>query len=312
MGDRPVSIYRHNPIARRPDDVQHVDDVPGPWTVRARQSGVHTGDGQTIATCGERSTAIARGMAASIGDRHGAVTGYNQVTITHADATPGDSHWAASWHTGGVWHESGPLTDHGWTLAGRHAHAQRMAAHEPPERPAPVPGVWPGRRPVVTAAGRRWLLQHESGGCFSFLRPDGIVGYATPHDPRDPEQLTAAVAAALDAPTPTCPDCGAGPGEYCRPVPDPAVPAHTPVRVDQIPDGVTVLGTIAYDGTVQALTPGRGPFTGLARTLDARRMSSGGWYRLKFTDFFEIEYLGFELLAVATNQDTDDPWGAVL
>jgi hypothetical protein len=313
-----VSIYGHNPIMRRPDAVRDVDDTPGPWLVRARQSGVHAGDGSIIVTCGDRSTAIARAMDATHGDRHGAVTAYNQVTIRHADDTTPAGRWSATWTAGGVWHEHGPLTDRGWTLAGEHTHARRMAAFEPPEQDTPAPGAWPGHRPVVAAAGRRWLLVHESGGCFSFLRPDGTRGYATPADPRDPGQLAAAVTAALAEPTPACPECGAGPGEYCRPVPDPAMPPFTAVRVDQVPDRVTVLGTVDHAGNVRALAAGRGPYTGLTRVLARRRAAAGGWWRLTFADAWEIEHLGFELLAVTDQApaqdatDITDPWGAVL
>lgn len=223
MGGRSVTRM-HLPREPRPGDVRNVDDVPGPWIVRGIPCGMSklTGDGPTIATCADRSTAVAAAMLAAHGAYYGAAPQYDQVTIRHADHTVMGAYWSALWRRGeDIWREYGPVNDRGWTFAGRHAHAVRMAAAEPPAKdPAPV-GAFVGARPVVTVDGHRYMLVHEGGGVFSALRPDGVIGHVAPwglHDHASLVQRTAEMLAEPD-PNAVCPVCGAGRGEHCHPVP---------------------------------------------------------------------------------------------
>lgn len=214
-----MSIYGHHPIARRSGDVEHVNDTAGPWVIRARERGVHEGEGRIFGTQLNRSDAIAIAMRLAHGDRHGDVTSYNHVSIGHADDAPGNQRWSAAWYSGdGIWREYGRTNDRSWTFSGRHAHALVMAAYEPSEDRGFNTDGQPGFRPVVTVNGRRYQMADERGGVWSFLRPDGQIGYATPMDPREPGALAAKVAEALAKPTRVCETCGAGSGEYCRPV----------------------------------------------------------------------------------------------
>lgn len=212
----------HLPREPRPGDVARVDDIPGAWVVRGIPCGMSTlaGDGPILATCADRSTAIARAMAAAHGDFYGAQPRHDQVTIKHADHTVMGAYWSAVWRRGDdVWREYGPISDRGWTFAGRHAHALRMAAAEPPDQaPAPV-GTFVGARPVVTVDGHRYMLIHEGGGVFSALRPDGVIGHVAPWGLQDHASLVERTAEMLAEPDPNavCPVCGAGRGEHCRP-----------------------------------------------------------------------------------------------
>lgn len=212
----------HLPREPRPGDVANVDDIPGAWNVYARPIGQTSGDGPWLVMCGDRSTAIARGMAAAHGDYYGARHQYDQVTIKHADHTVMGAYWSAVWtRSDDMWREYGPVNDRGWTFAGRHAHAVRMAANEPPERTPTAVGEFVGNRPVVTIDGHRYMLVSVGGGLFTVLRPDGVIGYVSPWGVRDHGSLVQATARALAEPDPnaTCPVCGAGRGQYCRPAP---------------------------------------------------------------------------------------------
>ncbi len=214
----------HLPREPRPGHVAHVDDTPGPWHVRGIPCGMSklTGDGPTIATCANRSAALAAAMAAAHGDYYGAAPRYDQVTINHVEHTVMGGYWSTVWHRGDdLWREYGPVNDHGWTFAGRHAHAVRMAAAEPPQQPPTAVGEFVGHRPVVTVNGHRYMLLRGGGGLFTILRPDGVIGYVTTWGDRDHASLVQAAARTLAEPDPNavCPVCGAGRGEHCRPAP---------------------------------------------------------------------------------------------